>query len=262
MFSMGKTLNNSRLQVSLEWIRRFGFIKYFVHSFLGLFNLTRLDKPAVYQRLMKAADSIEIDPFIMANCSKGKVRIDLEKEAMQLEKLIKLRLTESKFPANWNSGIGTSRLLYLITRRYKFRRILEIGTGNGVSTLSFFRALKMNSRLSNLKTVDTSNAAGSILSEQERSEISFEVVKPDLRSKKALFLKLESFQPDLVFVDGAHDYLNVINDLELSLNLNPRVIVADDIEVNDAWEDFCVENDLVYRVFLDGRKVLGVCFLS
>lgn len=259
---MGKTLNNFRLQVSLEWIRRFGFTKYFAHAFLGLLNLTRLDKPAVYQRLMKAAKSIEIDPFIMTNSSKGKARINLEKEAKQLEKLIQARSSKSKFPSNWNSGIRTSQLLYLMTRRYRFLRILEIGTGNGISTLSFFRALKKNSQHSTLKTVDTSNSAGSILNEQERLEISFEVVKTDLRSKKALFLKLGTFQPDLVFVDGAHDYLNVINDLELSLNLKPKVIIADDIEVNDAWEDFCTKNDLAYRVFLDGRKVLGVCFLS
>ena len=255
-------MNNYRFQIAAEWIKRFGFLRYIAHAGLGLFSLTRLDKPVVYQSLMKAAQSIETDPFKITNCLNGKIREELEKEVNQLKKIIEIRLSRGKFPANWNSGIGTAQLLYLMTRRNRFSRILEIGTGNGVSTVALFRALITNSPNSNLVTVDTSNSAGSLLNDLERSRIAFEVVKPDLRSKKSIFSKLSNFRPDLVFIDGAHDYLNVINDLELSLELEPRVLIADDIEVNEAWRDFCSENNLAYKVFLDGRKVLGICFLS
>ena len=92
--------------------------------------------------------------------------------------------------------------------------------------------------------------------------IQVKTINPDLVSKRQFFDTLQNFHPDLVFIDGAHDYLNVINDLELSFALRPKVLVADDIEVNDAWQDFCAKNNLEYSVFLDGRKVLGVCFIS
>lgn len=253
---------NYRLQVSREWIKRFGILKYVAHSCLGIFKLSRLDKPAIYQSLMKAAESIETDPFVVTNCKKSKKRFNLEEESNQLYKLIKSRLYRGEFPANWNSGIGTAILLYLIIRRNGFLTMLEIGTGNGVSTLASYRALKANSVDSKLVTVDTSKYAGSILNHKEKSDIDFQIVKPDLKSKKRMFSKLESLQPELVFVDGAHDYLNVINDLEMAFELKPRVLVADDIEVNDAWQDFCIKNKLSYKVFLDGRKVLGICFFS
>lgn len=255
-------MTNYRLQVSREWIKRFGVLKYVAHSCLGLFKLSRLDTPAIYQSLMKAAESIDTDPFVVTDCIKSKKRFDLEKESTQLQKLIRSRLSRGEFPANWNSGIGTAILLYLMIRRSGYLKVLEIGTGNGVSTLASYRALKANSVDSMLVTVDTSKFAGSILNHKERSAIDFQIVKPDLKSKKRMFSKLHSLQPDLVFVDGAHDYLNVINDLEMAFKLKPRVLIADDIEVNDAWQDFCLQNRLNYKVFLDGRKVLGICFLS
>ncbi len=259
---MEAMFKSPRLQITVEWVRRFGLLKYLGHASLGILKISRLDKPAVYQKLMKTASRIEVNPFAIAEVDNNKVRSRLERECTELRDLIQRRLSRGKFPANWNSGVETAVLLYLLVRKNEISKVLEIGTGNGISTLALYLALKNNTREMILKTVDISKSAGSVLNKEERSAIELEVVEPDLGSKKFLFSQLESFNPDMVFVDGAHDYLNVINDLELSLALNPKFLIADDIEVNDAWQDFCFENKLTYRVFLDGRKVLGICKLS
>ena len=250
----------NRLRVIREWIRRFGVMRYLGHALIGIFKFSRLDKPAVYQKLMKSASQIEFNPFVMAKC--GKEIASLNVETNNLLAVLGDRISRGKFPLNWNSGLQSALLLYLLVRNYNVHKVLEVGTGNGVSSLAFIEALAKNSSKSEFITVDVSKDAGSILNASERDTIQVKTINPDLVSKRQFFDTLQNFHPDLVFIDGAHDYLNVINDLELSFALRPKVLVADDIEVNDAWQVFCAENNLEYSVFFDGRKVLGVCFIS
>lgn len=250
----------NRLGLILEWIRRFGVVRYLGHALIGIFKLSRLDKPAIYQKLMKSASQIEFNPFVMAKCGKEISNLTVETDSLLV--LLGERISRGKFPLNWNSGSQSSILLYLLVRKFKVHKVLEVGTGNGVSSLAFIEALAKNSSKSEFITVDVSKDAGSILSPSERDPNRVITINSDLESKRQFFDTLNNFHPDLVFIDGAHDYLNVINDLELSYALRPKILVADDIEVNDAWQDFCAQNNLVYSVFLDGRKVLGVCFIS
>ena len=68
----------NRLRVIREWIRRFGIVRYLGHALIGIFKFSRLDKPAVYQKLMKSASQIEFNPFVMAKCGKEIASLNVE----------------------------------------------------------------------------------------------------------------------------------------------------------------------------------------
>lgn len=257
VFSMGiALLFKRRIEISLEWIKRFGVFSYLGHVISGLLKISRLDKPVVFQTLMKNSQSIETEVLRIVNLKEVEL-VKIKREMAILEKEIKSRIELGFFPENWNSGVETAKLLYVLVRANKFQRVLEIGTGNGISTFALSRALKMNTPSSKLLTVDVNVEAGSVLKHEDPENVEFAIIDSSLSSKRKFFANESAFSPDLVFIDGAHDYLNVINDLELVFSLKPRLIIADDIEVNEAWFDFCRKNTISYRVFIDKRKVLG-----
>jgi len=62
------------------------------------------------------------------------------------------RISRGKFPLNWNSGLQSATLLYLLVRNFNVYKVLEVGTGNGVSSLAFIEALAKNSSKSEFIT--------------------------------------------------------------------------------------------------------------
>lgn len=253
-------MRNNRTQRAIDMLKRFGFRRVLIHWLLQVTKSERLDAPAIYQRLMKESNDIQWVGIVSSEK-------DLDKECLNAEvsellRLLKKCSESARLPSNWNSGIGTCKFLFELIRDKKFTRVLEIGTGNGLSCLAIYQALNLNCKKFSFVTVDVSDLSGSILDKEIRSIVDFRIIEHSLKAKKEFFAEISNLMPELVFIDGAHDYLNVINDLELAFGLDPLIIIADDVEVNEAWQDFCRTRNLKYSIILDGRKVLAMIDLT
>jgi len=141
--------------------------------------------------------------------------------------------------ANYESGL----LLYAIVRRFKPRRILEIGTGRGFGAVCMAQALCDEGIDGCIITVDTiphdqkqtwpiDDGAGPKVEQLSVQEVWQRYFGPELRDKvefrhgfstEAMAqLEDEGWQPDFVYIDGDHTFASAKHDFFCSLLLARR----------------------------------------
>lgn len=143
------------------------------------------------------------------------------------------------------------------TKELKPKRILEIGSGWGISACAFL----LNSDAT-LITIDSQDldTMKLFVDRIEGCELWDRVEFISSRSEYALPEIREHF--DLVYVDGGHTYDLVKRDLELAFDMGDVILMDDflhrynwtgDYGVNKAVCEFCKENGVSFEVFPDAN---------
>ena len=110
--------------------------------------------------------------------------------------------------------------LYFIVREFDATSVLEIGTGNGASTLTFAEA---GAKVLSVDIEDCEDAKNLIKSSMLTGQVDF--MKG--RSENLEFDKDQSF--DIVFLDGDHTYQQVTLELNKFAHLANKFIILHDI---------------------------------
>jgi len=113
-------------------------------------------------------------------------------------------------------SVSQCQFLHLIIKTSKIKKILEIGTFTGLSTLSMSLALPDNGQIVALdKNEKTTKTANNFFKKAKQESKIKTIIKPALESLKDL--KEKNIKFDLVFIDA--DKENYQNYYDLSLNL-------------------------------------------
>ena len=111
-------------------------------------------------------------------------------------------------------SISQSQFLHLIIKVSKIKKVLEIGTFTGLSTLSMALALPDNGEIITLdKNKETNKIAVNFFKKAEQNHKIKTIIKPALES----LIKIRNKKFDLVFIDA--DKMNYKKYYEISLDL-------------------------------------------
>ena len=125
-------------------------------------------------------------------------------------------------------AISQCHFLHLIIKISKIKKILEIGTFTGLSTLSMSLALPEDGRLISLdKNAETNKTALNFFKKAEQDSKIQTIIRPALESLK--LFKEQKVKFDLIFIDA--DKENYKNYYEESLNLIDKdgLIIIDNV---------------------------------
>lgn len=150
-------------------------------------------------------------------------------------------------------GFGRAAELYVIARALKPEVIVETGVASGVSSAHLLRALALNGK-GTLHSIDLPNIGDGVALPSGKGP--GWIVPDDLRGRWDLRLGdsrvllpelLSSLERvDIFFHDSDHAKAAMLFEFEAAL---PRVragglILSDDTNYNDAWDEFCTKNGL------------------
>ena len=125
-------------------------------------------------------------------------------------------------------SVSQCHFLHLIIKTAKIKRILEIGTFTGLSTLSMSLALPKNGELVALdKNEKTSKIANNFFQKAKQNNKIKIIIKPALESLKYLRDKNEKF--NLVFIDADKENYKNYYDLSLDLISTNDLIIIDNV---------------------------------
>ena len=151
-------------------------------------------------------------------------------------------------------------LLYRISKHYKSKNILELGTNFGLGTLAF----KLGNPFSFIKSIEGSNT----LIEINRNNFNnFKLNNIDFIQStfEEFFKQRNDLTYDLVFIDGDHIGKNLLTNLDKTLQNchNETLIIIDDIrwsiDMLAAWEQIIA--DKRFHLTIDLFK-LGIILLK
>ncbi len=125
-------------------------------------------------------------------------------------------------------AVSQCHFLHLIIKTAKIKRILEIGTFTGLSTLSMSLALPKNGELVALdKNEKTSKIANNFFQKAKQNNKIKIIIKPALESLKHLRDKNDKF--NLVFIDADKENYKNYYDLSLDLISTNDLIIIDNV---------------------------------
>jgi predicted O-methyltransferase YrrM len=165
------------------------------------------------------------------------------------------------FPESYRMEREGRRLLYLLVRLTRPRQVVETGVANGMSTVVLLHALAKNG-IGRLRSLDVTDAAGGLLSDDERAGWELGVVHPTDRS--GLDRALAGVDAvDLFLHDSKHSYEWQRLEYSTAARLMPHggLLVSDDVDASYAWIEFTEQRGLASNVLFDGRKFVGAAVL-
>ena len=125
-------------------------------------------------------------------------------------------------------AVSQCHFLHLIIKISKIKKILEIGTFTGLSTLSMSLALPEDGRLIALdKNEETNNVALNFFKKAKQDNKIQTIIRPALESLKALKEQKEKF--DLVFIDADKENYKIYYEESLNLIDQDGLIIIDNV---------------------------------
>ena len=125
-------------------------------------------------------------------------------------------------------AVSQCHFLHLIIKISKIKKILEIGTFTGLSTLSMSLALPEDGRLFALdKNEETNTIAFNFFKKAKQDKKIQTIIKPALESLKVFKEKKEKF--DLVFIDADKENYKIYYDESLNLVEQDGLIIIDNV---------------------------------
>tara|TARA_Y100000590_G_scaffold419992_1_gene522233 strand:- start:868 stop:1524 length:657 start_codon:yes stop_codon:yes gene_type:complete len=146
-------------------------------------------------------------------------------------------------------SVSQCHFLHLVIKISKIKKILEIGTFTGLSTLSMALALSDDGKLVALdKNEETNKIASNFFKKAKQENKIQTIIKPAIESLSELNKKSEKF--DLVFIDA--DKENYKNYYDQSINLIKKngLIIIDNV----LWHGEVVDNNNVEKLTVKIRE--------
>jgi len=146
-------------------------------------------------------------------------------------------------------AISQCHFLYLIIKTSKIKKILEIGTFTGLSTLSMSLALPDDGKVIALdKDQETNKIALNFFKKAKQENKIETIIKPALESLKDLKKKKEKF--DLVFIDADKENYKNYYDESLDLIDTNALIIIDNV----LWHGEVVDEKNQDKLTINMRK--------
>jgi len=125
-------------------------------------------------------------------------------------------------------AVSQCHFLHLIIKISKIKKILEIGTFTGLSTLSMSLALPENGRLIALDKNEATNKIALNFFKKAKQDSKIQtIIKPALESLKVFKEKKEKF--DLVFIDADKENYKIYYEESLNLIDQDGLIIIDNV---------------------------------
>jgi cephalosporin hydroxylase len=135
---------------------------------------------------------------------------------------------------NKNRALGSSNqcydIMYAITRANQVNNVLEIGTHQGASSITFCQAILNNNQIPKIYTVDSwIQSDMKLVAETNIKNAGFENYITMIRgdSKNEIPKILKTFLPDLIFIDGDHDPEAVLIDYKNCRDFTKMILFHD-----------------------------------
>ena len=184
-----------------------------------------------------------------------------EFDELDHELIERARSWPTAFPASYGMEREGRRLLYLLTRLTRPQQIVETGVANGISTVVLLNALARNGT-GRLRSLDLSDAAGALLSDEERANWELAIVRPmDRSGVQSALAGIGAI--DLFLHDSKHSFGWQRLEYATAARLLRRggLLVSDDVDGSYAWIEFVEARGLAQHVLFDGRKFVGAAAL-
>jgi predicted O-methyltransferase YrrM len=154
-------------------------------------------------------------------------------------------------------------LLYLLARSLRPQRVIELGTNVGISSSYIAAALKVNSDMGKLATLDVSPYRQKVAKQIHHNLGLNEIIYTQGLFSDTLTNALQNMAPvDLAFIDGHHQYKPTLEYFEeiLEFATPNAVFIFDDInwstEMKKAWSELQVDKRLGLVIDL---STVGIC---
>jgi predicted O-methyltransferase YrrM len=182
-----------------------------------------------------------------------------EHAELRAELAVRHQARELQLPANWAVEEGTSLLLYALVRELMPSVVVEVGVGNGHSSVVILRALGRNQRGA-LHSFDIDPRAGDLVDEEERERWALSLVsrKRSARDLRQLLERVPRAQ--VCFHDAGHAYLPQYFEFTTLWEklTDDGVLVCDDVDTSRALIDFCARTGARPEILMDARKAVAL----
>lgn len=251
------------LRDGLEHLVTYALLRTFPHGFhrRAVPLLEDLDQGA----LSSHTDPVEIIRTYLqpADAVEETEAIVREHAALSDELARRIEERARRYPDYFRIETNSSLLIYAIVRLTRPSTVLETGVANGASTFFLLNALARNGGGS-LYSVDVSGDVGGLLTESERRNWEFRLLKRS-RQRERFVEILDRLPPiDFFIHDSDHRYLWQRLELELvRTRLTERGIIAcDDANASFAFHDVAREIGVRPVYLVEKRKVFGMILPS
>jgi len=119
-----------------------------------------------------------------------------------------------------------------IVETFNIRRVLEIGFNTGASARMWCRAMERVHGSGAFISIDLGKEDGYEAGVQSLRDMFGDTISLRFYAGDSRILRRtipDDIVPDIVFIDGSHEYSTIVNDFLLSMDHNPRMILFDDL---------------------------------
>lgn len=160
------------------------------------------------------------------------------------------------------SSASTARLiaLYTIIAQIDIKTVIETGTQYGVSSSFVGKSSRLLERQIQIYTFDVVNLENL----PKDKDVNYIVLpKPTRKSFKEITIRIIN-APVLFFHDSDHTYENMYFEFTWAWKvLKVAILLSDDIDMNSAFDDFCMDNNLLgKKILIDEGPILGLIVRS
>jgi len=162
-------------------------------------------------------------------------------------------------PEDWNAGDGLSLALYVLVRTIKPSLVVETGTANGASAAAILAALEVN-QFGVLHTFDVYDFDLKYVPEELKKRVNKHVINKSNALEKWMQSNKNLINDSSIFLhDSNHTYEHQAWEYKIAKHSGFGILISDDVDDSSA---FLVLEASQKRIFIDGKKLIGICQLS
>ncbi len=155
-----------------------------------------------------------------------------------------------------NTSVSRLIVLAALLEIFEKNTFIETGTQHGISASAVAKCSAESNLNLSMHTIDV----GSTYLVKHESEVNYiRLKRPARKVFKKITLEIAKGKT-LFFHDSDHTYENMCFEFDWAWNiLRVEILVSDDIDLNNAYSNFCSDNSLrEYRIKMDSRTTIGV----